>query len=664
MTIIARTKHLGWWLAPGAVIAGFVLVVTRHLVNVIDIGNLDFFPLADRALQLSFASWDGWVASIHPVGYPWLLRLGLLSGFDVARWGQALSVLGGVLGLIGAYLIADAVTGSRLLACLVQVFVAATGYVLFFSSVEGNDMLAAGFQIISIGVLAYGLARDPIERAPRKRWIVLAAGLAGGGYLIRYTGLVTAGVSGLLLLGLAVAARRRDAWRNLALYALVFVAATALQWLPAWIVTGSPLINDQGKNVYFHVYGKSDFITEWNAIPEMSLTQVLALNPGKFIRHWWSNFQGFWFTSNLAIAESPLKLFGQAGLLYLLLLGKNVRGRVRSLLALFVLAHLAALSLMRLDPRFLLIIVPILVTGAVYFFRALLPDRWRRVPVFALVALAGLLLAAPIPLGFASDQPVTPSSFIEATDVLHAAGLITASEALSTDLRLHDLAAASRQRFAQANDLRALPHETWPQLLEAARAQGFQFLIYDRETGPQLYPTLTDLLSPETKPIGLTPIYIEPDHEFVIYRIEPASGSARATPARLSNGVALAKYELIISQPVTDTVSRDVGVFLHWTVERPQTTSYKVFVHLLDANGQLVAQEDSVPGLWFQPTTSWRPGDTVVDFHRLRVTGAAPGVYTVIAGLYDEGTGERATSVGPDGTPLDDKLALSTLELK
>jgi hypothetical protein len=318
---------------------------------------------------------------------------------------------------------------------------------------------------------------------------------------------------------------------------------------------------------------------------------------------------------------------------------------------------------MRLDPRFLLILVPILAAGAVYFFRALLPDRWRRVPVFALVALAGVLIAAPIPLGFASDQPTTPVSFIEATDVLHAAGMTAAPEVLSTDLRLHDLAAASRQRFAQANDLRSLPHETLAQLLDAARAQGFRFLIYDHETGPKLYPTLTGLLSPETKPIGLTPIYIEPDHEFVIYRIEPTN-TATAASARFGGGVALAQSEVRVSRPVTDTLSREVGVFLQWTIDRAQTTSYKVFVHVVDANGQLVAQDDSVPGLWLRSTTDWQPGETVIDFHRLRITNAQPGSYTVLVGLYDEGNGERLKQVDSTGTPLDDKLTLSTLELK
>jgi len=44
-----------------------------------------------------------------------MVRLGLELGVNAARWGQALSILGGVLGLIGTYAIAWAVTGRHAL---------------------------------------------------------------------------------------------------------------------------------------------------------------------------------------------------------------------------------------------------------------------------------------------------------------------------------------------------------------------------------------------------------------------------------------------------------------------------------------------------------------------------------------------------------------------
>ncbi len=60
-------------------------------------------------------------------------------------------------------------------------------------------------------------------------------------------------------------------------------------------------------------------------------------------------------------------------------------------------------------------------------------------------------------------------------------------------------------------------------------------------------------------------------------------------------------------------------VELIWRVARPQTTDYTVFVHLV-RDGQLIAQDDSWPGMGFFPTTWWVPGDEVVDVHYLNAS--------------------------------------------
>ncbi len=664
--LVARASFI----TPIVVIAGFVIVEVLHLTNVMAIGNLDYFPLLDRGLQLSFHSWNGWVDWIHPVGYPWLVRIGLELGFDAARWGQTLSVFGGVLGLIGTYLLAWSITRSRKVALLAEIFVATTGYFVFFAGQEGNDMLAAGFQILSIGWLALAIARAPIDGAPSARWIFLTGLTVGLAYLTRYTGMITAGVCALMLTGLALLQRRRSMWKLVAVFLITVIAVTALQWLPSWIVTGSPLSSDQGKNVYFHLYGSFDFITDWNAQPDrISLLQVIALDPGRFLRHWWDNFQSFWFSPKTMILDVPLKLFGQAGFIFMLLLGKTIRSSLRVLLALFILAHLAALSMLRLDPRFLLILVPLLVIGALYFFLSIVPYRWslRRfhLPLHAPMAMIAVAFALPIVIGYASDRPATPAYLIEASDVLHAAGMNTANEVLSTDLRLQDLSSFSRQRFTQANDLRTMPHATLAQYLDSARGQGFRFLIYDKDTGPKLFPNLKDLLAPENHPNGLTPIYIELHQEFAIYRVEGQAATVDPSFAQFERGIALLRYEITTSHPVTATTSRNVGLFLSWQAERPVSLSYKVFVHVVDDGGQVVAQDDSLPVLWLYPTSDWKVGETVVDFHQIRVANVDPNKkYTAIVGLYDEATGVRLNQVDRNGRTIDDQIVLQPLMFK
>ena len=76
-------------------------------------------------------------------------------------------------------------------------------------------------------------------------------------------------------------------------------------------------------------------------------------------------------------------------------------------------------------------------------------------------------------------------------------------------------------------------------------------------------------------------------------------------------------------------------VQLQWETAVPLATRYKVFVQLLDANGQLAAQRDSEPGGGLALTTTWTPGQPVADRHALFLPeDLPPGEYRLIAGLY------------------------------
>ena len=69
---------------------------------------------------------------------------------------------------------------------------------------------------------------------------------------------------------------------------------------------------------------------------------------------------------------------------------------------------------------------------------------------------------------------------------------------------------------------------------------------------------------------------------------------------------------------------------------------YTVFVHLLDAAGNLVAQADGPPNDGLSPTTIWQPGDVVRDVHRFPPGTVWPAGGRVLAGAYRPDTGERA----------------------
>ncbi len=100
---------------------------------------------------------------------------------------------------------------------------------------------------------------------------------------------------------------------------------------------------------------------------------------------------------------------------------------------------------------------------------------------------------------------------------------------------------------------------------------------------------------------------------------------------------------------------------LLWRATRPIPRSYTVFVHLRDGQGRLVAQHDALPA-WFvpAPTTRWGP-EPQPDAHRLDVPDdLAPGIYTLVIGLYDLSTGERL----PIRDRAGDEIQLATIRVE
>ncbi len=79
-----------------------------------------------------------------------------------------------------------------------------------------------------------------------------------------------------------------------------------------------------------------------------------------------------------------------------------------------------------------------------------------------------------------------------------------------------------------------------------------------------------------------------------------------------------------------------VTVTAGWQAVAPMETSYTGFVHLLDEDGQIVAQDDHAPQQGRRPTNTWLRGEVVEDDYELRLPAhLAPGRYRLVVGLYD-----------------------------
>ena len=137
-----------------------------------------------------------------------------------------------------------------------------------------------------------------------------------------------------------------------------------------------------------------------------------------------------------------------------------------------------------------------------------------------------------------------------------------------------------------------------------------------------------------------------------------------AVPNRRSEvlgSIALAGYglpeELLGSEEV-------MIVSLYFFNDTPPTEIYTVFVHVLDDQGQLVAQFDRPPGGGTSPTTSWEPGQILLDTYPVPIPeDLAAGEYDVHVGMYTWPSLERQ-NVSMDGVAVGDSVLLGTVHIR
>lgn len=127
------------------------------------------------------------------------------------------------------------------------------------------------------------------------------------------------------------------------------------------------------------------------------------------------------------------------------------------------------------------------------------------------------------------------------------------------------------------------------------------------------------------------------------------------TAVQFGDGVTLHGYA------VTQIDGTQWAVTLFWEAQRPLTQPATVFVHWLDAAGQIIAQHDGQPVQNSYPLTAWPTGMLVADTHLLTLPGAPPPGSALGVGLYDPATFARWPAWWGDGTAVGDDRALLPL---
>jgi 4-amino-4-deoxy-L-arabinose transferase-like glycosyltransferase len=129
----------------------------------------------------------------------------------------------------------------------------------------------------------------------------------------------------------------------------------------------------------------------------------------------------------------------------------------------------------------------------------------------------------------------------------------------------------------------------------------------------------------------------------------------RVIPAEFSNGIQMLDIQ---TRPAIGDRAR-VIVDLVWRLTRPAEASYTLFVHLLNASGELVAQADTIPVAGLFPTDAWPVGVPIRDQIEIALPPGAPaGHYTLALGWYNWRTGERFPVTDLTGQPLIDRIEL------
>jgi 4-amino-4-deoxy-L-arabinose transferase-like glycosyltransferase len=124
---------------------------------------------------------------------------------------------------------------------------------------------------------------------------------------------------------------------------------------------------------------------------------------------------------------------------------------------------------------------------------------------------------------------------------------------------------------------------------------------------------------------------------------------AYSQSAPLGSSVELLGYDFLDAAYAAGSL---LEVTLHWHALDTPDRDYHAFVHLLDVDGNIVAQDDGAPGGGGLPSRGWLPGEYLADHRVLQLPyDLADGEYRMGVGLYDPATGVR----------LGDRILLDTV---
>jgi hypothetical protein len=131
--------------------------------------------------------------------------------------------------------------------------------------------------------------------------------------------------------------------------------------------------------------------------------------------------------------------------------------------------------------------------------------------------------------------------------------------------------------------------------------------------------------------------------------------------ANLGDRIALMGHE---GMPGPVEAGEDIHLILYWQALARIEADYTVFIHLLDEEGQIIAQHDSQPLVGFYPTSLWEEDEVVRDEYVVHVGSSIPsGEYELVVGMYLLSTSERLPVIDEEGHTVGDLISLGKVVL-
>lgn len=178
-----------------------------------------------------------------------------------------------------------------------------------------------------------------------------------------------------------------------------------------------------------------------------------------------------------------------------------------------------------------------------------------------------------------------------------------------------------------------------------------QRLRVDKEVRPNTYPIFAQLRA-NGEPLGepielLTANIIGPERLFVRPEIDVEVDAAFEDRVRL-----LGYDEAVVSAESRLTQT------LYWQAIVEKSRSVKYFLHVTDADGNVVAQADAMHRNWAYPNYEWASAEIVPDTVEIDMSDVPAGDYQLSIGLTDLDTSERLPIKDSNGSPIINNIFL------